>query len=188
MSVQKKTIWGAFVSAVALAIGVVVTPTVVQWAGIVLGLGLVTLLGGWSAAGYIRRQYIRPPEGMMHPTLQRSITQREYWATESGKRKIQRAAVRATAVFGAVCSVIFLPFVALDNPNGARIVIAISGLWLVYVAALSFASPFLYTWTATHVFPRLPQLLPGDMPADMRACPTEIDDVTLVGKVEDHVD
>lgn len=147
-----KKILAALVTAIVAAIGVIVTPKVVAWASIFLGLGLLGMFTGWGCTEGHKRVWIYPRQPITIGG--RDITQREFWDTEIGKRKIVAWAwfygTLWTALEGAVFYLLFEP-----GSLELKQKLAVGVLWFIWSMFIGAASPPAYKFTIKYLFPLL---------------------------------
>lgn len=178
---NKKTLAGAFTAAVGTGIGIVVTPDVVMWTGIVLGIGLAGTFVGWGHTEYVKRVRIVPPVGLKDPHTGKPISQRRYWNTEEGKRRIYHVAISRTLGWMLFSGLMLVPFTTTETTHDRRVLIAVGALWIVWSVLIAGGNPWTYRWTIKHVFPRLPQFLPGEKPSNFPD-----DDTTIITRGDGH--
>lgn len=165
------TITGAVTAAIVAGVTTYLTPWVVLWGVIVAGLGLAGMLLGWGSTEAVKRLLIVPPPDYRMHDLR--MTQRQYWNTERGKRRIYAWAISTAWLWTQICGVVFLLVTSTSTAEERQWLVVIGILWFVWSSLIGLSSPWLYRWTFKHVLPRLNRMVDAGEP------PAETDDLTV---------
>lgn len=146
---RRVTIGGALTVAIATAIGVVLTPTVLAWTAIVIAIGIGSTFLSWGTTEAFKR--LRLPPTPWGDPQDPNLTEDERQEIRSYHRIMYAWAMGTGLLYNALGGVVL----TLVQGGGTRVAVVLIVLWFLYSALIAVSSPHTWRWTFEHLLPAL---------------------------------